>query len=87
MSNWTENDRFAHMSWCLKHDIKIYYLPITMSKGHIVIEDKGKKFTSVEEYRSDNKPWRGKLMHKDIWAERVFELYTIKYLEYNEQTK
>ena len=83
MIRYTDEDRLVHQSWCLRNDIKIYYKPTSMVSGVIVVDDKGKKSSSVDTYRMDNKPYRGKKFHKRLWSEDIMRMYTTKYLEYN----
>jgi len=80
----------VHVSWCLANDIRIYFEPSNNTYGKIVIEDCGKKFYSEEDYKCDNKILRRKRAKGDksirkTYSDRIFELYTIKYLENNEK--
>ena len=79
---FNHRERMAHMSWCLKNDIKIYLKPIDWRTGNIVIEDKGKRYTTNEIYVQPIKKRKLKKSEKKWWVE-VMKLYTSKYLEYN----
>ena len=84
-----QKQQHAHMSWCLKNDIKIYMVPIGQVLCNIVVDDKGKIFRDPNDFRMDNKLHRrrrkkGEPKPKTV-SERIAELYTIKYLEYNEK--
>ena len=85
-----DKEQQANMSWCLKNGIRIYFEPQSKAFGKIVIEDNGIISYSEEDYKGDNTILRKKRVKGDksirmIYSDRIFELYTIKYLENNEK--
>lgn len=71
-----------HQSWCLKNDIIIYFQPYNFYEGRIVIQEKGRTLIQAETYIQPNKKRKLKVKEKAWWQE-VMNLYTSKYLEYN----
>lgn len=84
-----QREQLMHRSWCNKNDIKIYMVPIGQVLCNIVVDDKGKIYRDPEHYRQDNKLQRKRRKKGEpkpkIVSERIAELYTTKYFEYNEK--
>lgn len=82
-----EEPVLKHMSWCIKNDITIVYQPDNKTNGRVIINDKGEEFVGEEVYKGDNTLYRRKKVKgekpQQTYSERIYELYTIKYNEYN----
>lgn len=82
-SRYTHAERMKHMQWCLHNDIKIYAQPIDYYWCRIVLEEKDREpIVGEKKYKSRKKDAKVK---DEKWWERIYELYTEKYLKYNEK--
>lgn len=80
--SYTDREKRMHKSWCIKNDIKIYFLPEDDHKGRIVVEIYGIPEIGAHVYKN----WKARLYKKDEkWYEIINKLYTQYYEERHTQ--